>query len=374
MSLQRRSLTVRLFGLALRMSNALAGLPNRMVPPPFRLMQMGALFWQSRALHVAARLDLATVLGDSRLSVADIALQAGVDAQALHRLLRLLAAMGVFREDGAGYYRNNRLSDGLRSDRSGTVRQIIMMHNSPELSRPWFEALEQGIRVGATPFNLTHGRDLYAAMDANPEFDALFAGAMEQVEALVGDSFATDFGWEKFGRIIDVGGSKGAKSVAILKRHPHLRALVVDREQTIRGAAEFWAGRDGAQCLPRMRFEVGDALVSVPAAVDSQDVYLLSAVLHGFDDDTCAKALANVAAAAAPTGSLIVVLEMVVAASGADLAGAAMDMQMFVATGGRERTLEDWTRVFDQAGVTLVEIVDTASIAKMLVLRPRPNR
>ena len=48
---------------------------------------------------------------------------------------------------------------------------------------------------------------------------------MDSVEALTGDSFATDFDWARFDRIIDIGGSKGSKSVAILKRHPHLKAL-----------------------------------------------------------------------------------------------------------------------------------------------------
>ena len=69
---------------------------------------------------------------------------------------------------------------------------------------------------GEVPFHLSHGRELYSYMDDHAEFDSLFARAMDSVEVLMGDSFAADFDWGRFDRIIDVGGSKGSKSLAIL--------------------------------------------------------------------------------------------------------------------------------------------------------------
>ncbi len=370
MSLQRHRLAARLFDVAVGLSNALAGLPGKLLPPPVRLVQIGASFWQSRALYVATRLDLATALGGGSLGVAQLADKVGADADALRRLLRMLAALGVFEEAKPGIYRNNRLSSGLRTDRRDNVRAMILMHNSPEMSRPWFETLEQGIRTGEMPFRLTHGGDLFARMDADPDFERLFAQAMDQVEALAGDSFATSFDWSAFERIIDVGGSKGAKSMAILKRHAHLRAVVVDRPMVIEGAKAHWAECKEASCLDRMRFEAGDVFTSVPSPESNRDLYLLSAVLHCFDDNLCAKALGNVAAAAATTGSRIVVLETVVRDFRADLASAAMDMQMFMGTSGRERTRAEWEDVFKRGGVSLEEIVHLPSFGKMLVLRP----
>ena len=81
---------------------------------------------------------------------------------------------------------------------------------------------------------------------------------MDSVEALTGDSFATDFDWARFDRIIDIGGSKGSKAIVILKRHPHLKALVVDRAQVIEGAAHYWEQREEQALLDRMDFEAGD--------------------------------------------------------------------------------------------------------------------
>lgn len=367
-SLQRQGFAAAVFRFALRVSNALASLPNRLTPPPFRLMQIGSAFWQSRALYAAAELDLATRLGDAPLTVAELADRVGAQPQALRRLLRMLAAMGVFTEHSPGVYANNKLSNALRSERADNVRAMVLMHNSSEMSRPWFEQLSAGLRSGEAPFRLSHGQDLFAHMDSHPAFDRLFAEAMERVDALVGDSFATGFDWGRFDRIIDVGGSTGAKSVAILKRHPQLRALIVDRAQTINAAATFWQGRDGAECLLRLSFEVGDVLNAVPAARSDKDVYLLSAVLHGFDDATAAQALRRLAAAAGPKGAPIVLLEMVLPEFRADLTGATFDMQMFMGGAGRERTLSEWQALFKQGGVRLVETVELASFGKLLVL------
>lgn len=372
MSLQRRPLAARAFALAARLANMLQAWPQRMTPPAFRLLQIGSAFWQSRVLYVAARLDLATVLADQAVSCTDLALKVGADARSLQRLLRMLCAMSVFEETAPGIYRNNKLSTALRSDREHSVRAMVLMHNSPEMSRPWLEPLEQGIRSGKPPFRLQHGQELYDYMDSHAEFDALFAQAMDQVEALTGDSFATEFDWRAFDRIIDVGGSRGAKSMAILKRHPHLQALVLDRAQTIRAAASYWQERqrpDADPCLARMRFEVGDVLVSVPTANSSKDAYLLSAVLHGMDDDSCVQALRTVARAAAGKGATIVLLEMLMPARRADLMVASFDLQMFMGTRGCERTLDEWRRLFERANVHLVETVHLASFGKMLVLR-----
>ncbi|MDD3518739.1 MAG: methyltransferase [Chromatiales bacterium] len=368
MSLQKNAGAVRRFARAMKFGAWLQNLPNRMTPPPFRLVQIGSAFWQSRALYVAARLDLAGCIGDDTLDAATIAERAGADADATARLLRMLAAIGVFEETTPRHYRNNRLSAPLRSDHPQSVRAMILMHNDPVMSRPWYEALERGVREGATPFRLTHGRELFAWLDDHADSDALFSAAMDSVEALAGDSFATDFDWGRFERVIDVGGSRGAKSLAILKRHPHLTALVLDRPQVIDEARRYWSEHPTPE-VDRVAFQAGDAFDAIPPARDERDVYFLSAVLHGFDDTGCITILRKLAAACGDGGARIVLLEMVLPEMGADLAAASFDMQMFMGTRGRERTLDEWRALFDRSGVTLDEVVGLRSFASMLVLR-----
>lgn len=371
MTLQKNAGAVRRFAKALRFASWLQNLPNKLTPPPLRLMRLGSAFWQSRALYVAARLDLATRLGDETLSVEELAARVSADGDAVYRLLRMLAAMGIFEEASAREFRNNRTSAYLRTDHPQSVRAMILMHNSEVMSRPWYEQLERGVRQGEVPFELAHGEDLFAYMDSHSGFDALFSEAMDTVEALVGESFATDFDWGQFERIIDVGGSRGGKALNILKHHPHLSAVVVDRAQVIEGAEAYWQARVDASLLQRLRFQAGDALEGIPSSSGAKDIYFLSAVLHGFGDDEAIRVLTNLAAAMGETGARAALMEFVMPASGADLSSASFDMQMFMATRGRERTRSEWERLFERSGLRLEEEVGLRSFGKLLVVRKR---
>jgi hypothetical protein len=245
---------------------------------------------------------------------------------------------------------------------------MILMHHHDAMSRPWFEQLERGVREGVPPFRLSHGMELFAYLDRHSELDTLFAQAMDSVEALSGDAFATDFDWSGFGRIIDVGGSRGSKSLTILKHHPGLTVLVVDRAQVIEEARDYWSTRS-IPATEHMQFEVGDILGTLPAAQSARDIYLLAAVLHSLDDKTAVSALQNLAGACGKSGARIALLENVLPERGADLFSAASDMQMFMGTRGRERSLAEWSALFASSGLILEEVVGLRSFVKILVLK-----
>jgi len=365
---QRHAGAVRRFAIAMKIGAWLQGLPGKLTPAPFRLLQISSAFWQSRALYVATRLDIAGVLGEASLSAEDIAAAVNASPDAIARLLRLLAAMGIFEETTPRVYRNNKLSNHLRADKRNNIRAMILMHHHDAMSRPWFEQLERGVREGVPPFSLSHGMELFADLDRHSELDTLFAQAMDSVEALSGDAYATDFDWSRFERIIDIGGSRGSKSLTILKHHPGLAALVVDRAQVINEARQYWSAQS-TPAAERMRFEIGDILGTLPAAQSARDIYLLAAVIHGFDADTAIVALRNLADACGNSGARIALLENVLPEQGADLFGAASDMQMFMGTRGRERSLTEWSRLFARSGLILEEVVGLRSFVKILVLK-----
>jgi len=93
MSYQMNPGAVRRFAKAMRFGAWLQAIPNKLTPAPFRLMQIGSAFWQSRALYVAARLDIATALGDDAVDAEVIATRVAANADAIGRLLRMLAAI-----------------------------------------------------------------------------------------------------------------------------------------------------------------------------------------------------------------------------------------------------------------------------------------
>lgn len=369
MTFQQNPVTAKLFAKLLRFVLCLQALATKLTPPPFRLIQIGSAFWQSRVLYTATQLNIATLIGDGQLSSDAIAQQLGADADAIYRLLRLLRAMGVFEEVSAHVFKNNALSNYLRDDQPQNVRAMILMHNSMVMSKPWYEQLEHGIRSGHAPFELAHQQGFYNYLDHHAEFDALFSSAMNSMDALTGDSFVLDFDWGKFDRIIDIGGSKGTKSLAILQHHKQLEAMIVDREQVIHIAGRYWRENQSPSMLGRVAFQAGNLLESIPKAKDNKDIYFLSAVLHCFDDPHCVQILRNLVTAIADTGARIALMELIMPETKADIAIATIDMQMFMATQGRERTLNEWQRLFEQAGLVLEEQVHLKSMAKLLVLR-----
>ena len=368
--LQKHKGAVRVFGILMRVMARIQGLPARMTPTPFRLLEIGSAFWQSRALFVAARLDIASILGGETLAADEIAGRVAVDGEALYRLLRMLAAMGIFEQTPQGGFRNNKVSEHLRRDHPRTIRPMILMHNSEAMSRPWFEELESGVRKGEPPFRLAHGEELFEYLEHHPEQDALFSEAMESVEALTGDSYATDFDWGRFERVLDIGGSRGTKALTLLEHHEHLQALVVDRPRVVEEAGDHWQGKKDPAVLTRLGFQAGDVLGTLPAARNDRDIYFLSAVLHGFDDATCIGALRNLAEASGDSGAPIAVMEMVMEPGRPDYLATSFDLQMSVNTRGRERTLWEWRSLFEKSGLELREIIHLRPFGRILLLFP----
>lgn len=365
--LQRHGLKVKLFRQAMRFGNWLARLPDKLVPAPFRIMQLGSAFWHSRALYVAAELGVADVMGDEQKSSQEIANELNLHADYLYRLLRMLASIGVFEESTEKSFRNNRLSNCLRKDHPQSVRDMVLLHNSPEMSRPWFESLEFALRSGEIPFVHSHGDELFDYMDRHPEFDELFTGAMESVEALTGVDYLDDFDWSRFDRLIDVGGSNGAKTKAILERYPNLEAIVFDRPKVIEKAVDYWRGKDH-EALARMSFRGGDMLDSVPDARSSGDIYLFIAIFHAMSDSQAEQVLGNVQTACGSHRPTIAIIDTVAEERNIDPSIASFDMQMLMGTRGRERTEREWRNMLAGSGFRLQEIVDLQTFAKLLVV------
>jgi precorrin-6B methylase 2 len=274
-------------------ASALQNIPAKVTPPPFRLMQIGSLFWQSRALYVATKLELVDTLGDTEKYTQEIASALHLHEDHLYRLLRMLGSMGIFEETAPRVFKNSKTSAFLRQDNPKNVRAMILMHNSPEMTIPWMESLEESIRDGGVPFSKVHGVGIFNYMDQNKNFDLFFSQAMDAVENLTGNLFLEDFNWGQFDRIIDVGGSKGSKTLSILKVYPNLKAIVFDRPQIIEAAKTHWHGKIAADILARVEFQGGDMFESLPAATSDNDLFVFSAIFHGLSNEECTTVLSN---------------------------------------------------------------------------------
>ena len=361
---------VKLFNKLMGFASVLQNIPAKVTPPPFRLMQIGSLFWQSRALYVATRLGLADAIGDAEKSTMEIAMDLRLHEDHLYRLMRMLGSMGIFDETQPRVFRNSKTSAFLRVDNPQNVRAMILMHNSPEMTKPWMEFLEESIRDGSMPFAKANGVDLFGYMDQNKNFDLLFSQAMDAVENLTGNLFLEDFNWGAFDRIIDVGGSKGSKSISILKSYPNLKAVVFDRPQIIEAAKAHWSGKITADVLARIDFQPGDMFESLPVAESDNDLYVFFAIFHGLSDEECTIILNNLKSAIGTKKPYVLFGDAVAEEMHIDPIVATFDMQMLVGTTGRERTQGEWKRLLDGTGFEIMEILNIRTFAKFIVAKP----
>ena len=100
------------------------------------VMQLSGAQCVSRALHVVAELGVADVLGDRPQSCEALARATGTHADALERVLRLLAGYGIFAIDG-GAFAHTAASDLLRSGHPHSLRSFVRMMGFPVYWRMW---------------------------------------------------------------------------------------------------------------------------------------------------------------------------------------------------------------------------------------------
>jgi len=370
---KNRFLIKRYTGL-MSFANWLQNIPSKVTPPPFRLIQIGSAFWQSRALYIATKLEVADEIGDDEKSTTIIAEALNLNEDHLYRLMRMLASIGIFKEVSVRKFINSKLSNYLKKSNPDNVRDMVIMHNSAEMTEPWMSSLEQSMRDGGIPFKKVNGVDLFEYMDKNEDFDILFSKAMDSVENVAGTEFLEDFNWSEFKRVIDVGGSHGSKSLAILKANESLEAVVFDRPQTVQLAREKWKNIDKMtdierDALNRIKFIGGDMLQSIPEAESDDDVYLFMAIFHTFNDSDCKQILNNLLQAFGSKSPYVVIADAVADEKNIDPIVASFDMQMLMGTKGRERTIAEWKSLFNDTGFIIDQVVDVRAFAKYIVLR-----
>jgi ubiquinone/menaquinone biosynthesis C-methylase UbiE len=348
---------------------------RRAAPPPFQVLRIGSAHWQSHALETAARLRLADHLGCAEeLGARELAERGGLHAENLTRLLRLLSGLGVFEEVRPGVFRHTPASAVLRTDHPNCIRSMVLFHNHP-FNYQAFSAMEETVRTGSNGLQLTGlGQDVFSVMEHNADYQQLFSAGMRAVDSFSVPVLVADYDYSKVRRIIDVGGATGTKSRAILAAHPHIEEVVVaDFSHVVQKAEEAVVKE---QVDPRVSFVACDLLGDEAENNDlpegkANDLYLMVAVLHAFDDDNAVRALKTVRRAIGTTSEArVLVVDMVIEAAANELTGPSFDCMMMVTTQGKERTLSQFQALFQAAGFRLVQRVPARTIGGFLELEP----
>lgn len=332
-------------------------------PPAVQMVQLLSGFQVSQALYVAAKLEIADRLIDGPVSVEKLASELDCDPRALSRLLRTLASLGVFTEVQPDAYGSTPLGATLMSDGEGSMRELALMwmetHYAP------FAGLLGTVRTGRPAATEYYGRPFFAWLADHSEQVGRFSRAMADLTSGIKVGAIAGYDWSGCRRIVDVGGADGTLLVKVLRSAPDATGIVFDLPHVVEQAAVTMKGHDLGERLSAVG---GDFFEAVPAGAD---VYLLSMVLHDWDDADAVRILANIRSAA-PVGARVVALELVMPAGDQPHMSKMIDLTMLGMVDGRERTEGEMRGVFEAAGLTFDGAVSTPTPLSIVAARIPP--
>lgn len=309
-------------------------------------------YWVTQLMGTAARLGVADRLESGPARVSELAAKVGAQPQALYRVLRACTAVGVFVEHPGETFANNALSQTLRSNVPGSMRDFAIAQCGAGHWRPW-ELLTQVVKTGKSSVSEALGGSLWDWYGSHPEEAAAFSGAMDNLAAQVAEEVTRAIDFSSVGRVVDVGGANGTLVNAVLRAFPNTRGVLLDLPHVVEPAKKALATLGLAE---RCEAIGGDFFTAVPAG----DVMLLKQILHDWNDEQCATLLRN-CASSLPHAGRVLVVEMVVSEDGTPSPAHLMDVNMLVLLPGKERTATEYARLFAAAGLKLGRVHPTHS-------------
>jgi hypothetical protein len=314
------------------------------------ILKMASGQWVSQCLYVAVALEIPDLLKDGPVPVSELAQQAKADEDYLYRVLRALCGLGLFTEHEGRLFMNSPLSASLCKDAPFSARGMAMLLGQKEHYEPWGHLLES-VRKGDRPFEAVYGMPVFEFYAKHPEASEVFNDAMTSFASNLHRSVLSTYDFSGFKTLVDIGGGHGALIMSILEKFPALNGVLFDMQHVIDGVKipETLKGR--IQAIGGNFFE------SAPAG----DAYILSTVIHDWSHELSLKILKQIHNSMADGGTLLVV-DHVVTGDNQFHPGKLLDINMLVMTeGGRERTREEFQRLYDEAGFELTRILPLPS-------------
>lgn len=315
-----------------------------------KLVEISAGYWLPRALHVVADLDIADVLDETPRSIDEIAKDVGADADALDRLLRLLASHGIFKRRN-GQYAHNALSLALRSDHPQSMRAYVRLVGLPLFWKSW-GSLEDVVRSGKPAVT-----DIFGYFKEHPQETKIFDAGMKSKAQTAIPPVISTYDFSSFRTIGDIGGGLGHLLKAILKSAPRSNGVLFDQPHVVDRV------EPDEELKKRLSLHGGDFF---RGPLPKCDAYVLMEVLHDWKDEHCKQILSQIRKTASE-GAKLLVIETVLPDEDAWVAGKGqhfgnhLDINMLVLTGGRERTPDQFASLLADSGWKLIRVIPTPS-------------
>jgi hypothetical protein len=328
--------------------------------PAMNMSRLLGGFRVTQMLFAAAELKVAEALAEGALSVAELAGRVGAHPGSLRRLLRALAAHGVFTELEDGRFSTTPMAATLHAAAPGSLRAAALSYG-----QPWwwgaFGGLAHSVRTGEPAFERVNGEPLFAYLDHHPAAAGLFHGNMSAMTEPEAAAVAEAYDFGSVGQFLDVGGGQGTLTSALLSRWPNLRGTVFDQPSTLAGI------RLPENLRARCELVGGDFFEGIPPGAD---LYLLKDILHDWEDPQ-ALAILQGCRRAMGSGSRLLVIERLMPPGNEPASVKEIDITMLVMTGGLERTFVEYEKLLTASGFTSPKAIPLPTGASLLEALPQ---
>jgi hypothetical protein len=304
------------------------------------------------AVSCLAQLGIPDLVEAAPKSAEELARQIGADSQALYRLMRATASVGVLLEGPDGKFSQTPMSAVLRSNATPSLRAFAMMGGREWHGRGWSH-LEYCIRTGKQSLEQIYGAPVFEFLKQNPVEAQIFNDAMTELSTIHSPAVAEAYNFEGIRSIVDIGGGHGLLLATILKKNPNLRGTLYEVPHVLEGA------KNGPlkPVMERCTLVSGDMFSSVPAGADA---YIMKHIIHDWPDDLCIQLLKACRKGVNAGGKLLVVDSVI--QPGNDFSpDKFIDLQMLVFPSGCERTEKQFCDLLAAAGWQLTRIIPTVA-------------
>jgi len=304
--------------------------------------------WKAQCLDTTIHLGIAELLDGKAMTVKDIAAHLEVDEDGLGRLLRLMAALGVFSQDDDACFRNNDASSLLRADHAGSMLNEAVQTLSPAVNISW-DNLEHSVRTGKSGFEHAMGKTVFEYLGENPEEAEINHRYYVELTKYNVPVLVSSYRFPASGTVMDVAGGTGQTLIGILEQNPGLRGILYDIGVTVDTASDTL---EQARVRDRLTAVVGDMFSTVPAGAD---VYLLNNIPHDWPDDKVSTIFQNIRAAMS-ADSEFVMMDILRPESGIDYISSYLDVLFLTGLNGKMRTTAELTALLEAAGLRVADV------------------
>ncbi|KAL4584807.1 hypothetical protein LXL04_009417 [Taraxacum kok-saghyz] len=305
---------------------------------------------------------------ETPITLSELASELGCScsSSSLYRIMRFLIQYNIFQEkpisETSVGYSQTPLSRLLTRDANHSMADLVLLETSPIMLAPWQKLSASVLGNGESAFRAAHGDDLWKLAAGNPGHsklieDAMACDARMAVEAVIEGCPEV---FEGLKTVVDVGGGDGTALKMIVEGSPWMKGINFDLPHVV-SVAPLWNGVEHVG---------GDMFDHIPKA----DAAYLMKVLHDWGDEECIDILRKCRnAISKDTGKVIIVEAVVGCEENHEFKDVVLmlDMVMMAHTStGKERTLKEWSYVFNEAGFTRYTIKHIKTYQSVIEVYP----